>query len=359
MHAAADTLDEEAEARRQAREELARQKDEEVKAAAEATEEQAAEAARAARQREAERQKFYQDTNVWLWPEPDAAAQAKALAEEKQFLRTVVDAFPMLPLRLYETEYFLFLSDMPPAQVALYTPYLDAMYREPLQGLRHPRRDEHLARAEVPGRRLPRRAGVSHLRAAVLSGARCRAHGIAHTTADGRVVIACFRGDDVAGFGRMVVHETAHGFLHRYKSSADIPSWVHEGIADWISMLIVRADDEVQFRQKRSIEIMRRTRSLGGNFFTAANIADWQYGTASSMTEFLLRLGKERYKRFIDEMKLGHEWPEALATAYGLTPETFLAQYGQFVGAPGCADSMAERRGLQPAYLAVTQLQPA
>ena len=57
----------------QAREELARQKDEEVKAAAEATEEQAAEAVRAA-QREAERQKFYQDTNVWLWPEPDAAS---------------------------------------------------------------------------------------------------------------------------------------------------------------------------------------------------------------------------------------------------------------------------------------------
>ncbi|MCH2204212.1 MAG: basic secretory family protein [Fuerstiella sp.] len=61
------------------------------------------------------------------------------------------------------------------------------------------------------------------------------AQGICHTFPNGRVVVGCYRGESPSYFGVVLVHETAHGYIHRYRSTARIPSWINEGVADWVA----------------------------------------------------------------------------------------------------------------------------
>ena len=62
-----------------------------------------------------------------VWPELSADQQADAVREQKKFLAGVRQKFSGLPLRLYETKFFLFLTDMPAAQIGVYIAHLDNM----------------------------------------------------------------------------------------------------------------------------------------------------------------------------------------------------------------------------------------
>jgi hypothetical protein len=48
----------------------------------------------------------------------------------------------------------------------------------------------------------------------------------------------------------------------------------------------------------------------------------------------LLQANRDSYVRFIEAMKEGMKWDEALQDAYGGTPEQLLAQYGRWISVP-------------------------
>jgi hypothetical protein len=158
--------------------------------------------------------------------------------------------------------------------------------------------------------------------------------GICHQNSRGDVVIACFCGQDPNDFGQMLVHETSHGFIHRYKTKARLPSWVNEGMAELIGAEMVPRSNSVPNKERAALMILQQRRSLGGNFFTAESLDDWQYGVASSLNRFLLQTDRARYVRFIEGLKEGLQWPDALQRAYGGTPEQLVTQYGQRIGVP-------------------------
>ena len=79
---------------------------------------------------EAKRQAYFEKTGVWLWPELTDKQQAEGLAKQKSLLHKVADKFSSLHMRLYETQYFLFLTDLPPQWVPVYTSCLDAMHNQ-------------------------------------------------------------------------------------------------------------------------------------------------------------------------------------------------------------------------------------
>src|SRR5262249_9174659 len=72
------------------------------------------------------------------------------------------------------------------------------------------------------------------------------------------------RGNDPNDFGQMLVHETSHGFIHRYKTKAQLPNWVDEGMADLIGAEMVPASTAVRNREIKAIQQMAEQRSLGG-----------------------------------------------------------------------------------------------
>ena len=147
--------------------------------------------------------------------------------------------------------------------------------------------------------------------------------------------IACYYGDSPSFFPVVIVHETTHGFMHRYRSPVNVPNWLDEGAADWMAGKVVRNDHEVHRRQVAAVQRLHFTHSFGGDFFTAPNIQSWQYGIASSMTEFLLESNPKGYRRLINGIKDGKDWQQSLQEAYGVTPAELAFRYGVFVHVPG------------------------
>jgi hypothetical protein len=177
--------------------------------------------------------------------------------------------------------------------------------------------------------------------------------GLAHSFSDGEVLISCYAFGDPKNLAIVMVHETSHGFNHRYKSPRRLPSWLNEGIAEWIAQQVVVGDQTVRRKVEMAVQQMYRTRSLGGDFFTAAHIETWQYGAAASMIDFLLKYNptpqpakagsrsraKQQepacFRKLIEGIKDGTAWEESLRQAYGLTPAELAQLYGQAYGIPG------------------------
>ena len=300
-------------------------------------------AARRAAQTAANQARDQQSQRQWLarlaangvepWPPESSLDHAEALVRTRKMIDEVLKLLP--GTRVYETDHFLFTSNIPADQVKPYVTYLDKMYdwmcelygvpagtrvwlggKAPIFAFQT--QDQFVAFEnkffEVPAK------DSQHL------------YGLCHQNTRGDVVIACFQGEDPNDFGQMLVHETSHGFIHRYKTKARLPSWVNEGMAELIGAEMVPKSTAVKNKEQAALAILKQRQSLGGDFFTAEPIHDWQYGVASSLNRFLLKTNQQDYVRFIEALKEGLKWPAALQQAYGGTPEQLVTQYGQSIG---------------------------
>jgi ABC-type nitrate/sulfonate/bicarbonate transport system substrate-binding protein len=68
--------------------------------------------------------------------------------------------------------------------------------------------------------------------------------------------------------------------------------------------------------------------------FAAERIEAGHYGMASNLNRFLLQSNRESYVRFIEALKEGQKWEEALHNAYGSTPDELLAAYARWINLP-------------------------
>ena len=148
------------------------------------------------------------------------------------------------------------------------------------------------------------------------------------------MIISCFRGNDPDFFASVLVHETSHGFVHRYQSSARVNTWINEGIAEWVAAAVVRTDDTVVRRQRDAAARVKQIGNLGANFFENGRVEEWQYGAATTIVDMLLKIDGKKYRQFIDGIKEGLDWQESLKEAFKMTPDELVTRYGQFIGAP-------------------------
>jgi hypothetical protein len=294
----------------------------------------------AARDRqEAEREQWLarlQARNVEPWPEKESDDQhAAALAQSRAMVEEVIRLLP--GTELYETERFLFASNMPPEQVRPYAAYLDRMYDWMGQLYGVPTERKVWLGGKAPIFAFVERAQFEAFENKYFPEARqalrslANVYGLCHLSPNGEVVIACYRGNDPHDFGQMLVHETSHGFIHRYRTKAPLPNWVDEGMADLIGAEMVPASTAVRNREFKAAPVLMQQRSLGG-MLTAKRIEAWQYGVASNLNRFLLQTSRESYVRFIESLKEGMKWDEALREAYDSSPEELLVHYGRWIG---------------------------
>jgi hypothetical protein len=267
-----------------------------------------------------------------LWPDFAEEEQEKFVAEEKEFLDKVAKDFPGT---LYETKYYLFYTDMPAQQISGYIAYLDDMYKQLCKAYGVPE-GKNVWRGKCVVVAFVAEKTFGKFEEKIMANSSWKgAQGLAHSYGNGRVLISCFRGPDPLFFATVLVHETSHGFVHRYKSSARIPSWINEGIADWVAAAVVRADDSVENRQHEAARIAKQSGTLGGNFFADKNIEDWQYGAASAIVDMMLKMGGgKQYRELIDGIKEGLDWEDSLKQAFNMSPAELTATYGKYIGAP-------------------------
>lgn len=267
-----------------------------------------------------------------FWEEIPSEEQAAYVADEKKFLQEVSSKM-RLAMELIETDYFLFYTDMPRQSVGVYVDYLDSMYVELSKAFNFPS-GKNIWRGKCVVVAFAEKKSFQQFEQQVLGKPDPQGNqGICHSFSSGRVVISCYKGNSTTFFATVLVHETAHGFVHRYKTSIFVPAWMNEGIADWVAGTVVRADTEVRRRQQDAIGRLRSGGSLNG-LFTAKDLETWQYGAASSLVELLLRIDPKKYRLLIDGVKEGLDSEEALRQAYGMSFVELAQRYGQLANVP-------------------------
>ena len=228
-------------------------------------------------------------------------------------------------LRLHETDYFLFYSDLHPKEAERWAGLLDKMYRR-LAELFAVEDNRNIFRGKAVVVVFRRAVDYHRFQSVVHHTQSTGSAGMCHGFGDGHVHIAFYRQDNDWLFAHILVHEAVHGFVHRYRSPIHVPSWVNEGLAEYIATQLVPQARVRQQRLKTAQEYLRHFRSFGG-MFHAPHIQGWHYGVALDFTEYMIGQSKRRYADFVDGIKDGLTWEESLVQRYGVNVHRLIDAY--------------------------------
>ena len=271
-----------------------------------------------------------------FWEPSTRQEQAEQVKKHKEFLKTVAKHFaPRLKMQLTETKYFLVLSDMPRQQIGAVLRQLDAMNEQLGQAFGfEPGFNIWKGKAVIVA--FASQVHFMEFETKVLKNedASTAYQGYCHYYTSGRVVVGCYRGNSMKEFSKVLVHETAHGYTYRFRTNVKLPSWLNEGVADWIAAVTVPASKSVSTRQRDAAKRLRTFGTLGGTFFDSTKIEIWQYGAASSIVHLLITRDPIRFKLFITGIKEGLPWERSLRRAYNASVKELCGLYGRSIGVP-------------------------
>ena len=268
------------------------------------------------------------------WPLLSSGEHAEEVEALKAFVQQVRGSFPAL--ELVETHEFLVATDILPEQVAPFVASLDSMH-DFLCSLYGIPQGEPVWKGKCLVFAFSREEDFLAFEGRFMNTQPQGVHGLCHQRSDGRVVMACFRGNDPAAFAHMLVHETSHGFNHRWLSPARIPSWLNEGLAEWVGSQVVPGSGQIRLKEASAFEAMRAGGRVGENFFDdqrESRITPLQYGVASSLVRFLVTRDRKRFSQFVQLVKEGNSAEEALAATYRASLDELLVVYGRAIGVP-------------------------
>jgi len=269
---------------------------------------------------------------VTPWPELTNEQHKQAIEENHQQIEKVKSMFP--DVAVYETAEFTFCSNIPRNQVGPYVASLDRMY-DMMSAMYGVKKGTPVWRGKCLVVAFIENSQFQGFERKFFQFPAEGAQGLCHELPTGRVVMSCYRGNDPNDFAHMLVHETSHGFNFRYRMQRQLPSWVDEGMAEWIGQSLVRTSTAVQRSEQVSLRAMQATHGMYGVLDSNSIIEiDHSYGMASSLTTFMIRADQKKYVAFIDGIKEGKTWQESLKDSYHATPEQLVTEYGRSIGIP-------------------------
>ncbi|MBO5437706.1 MAG: hypothetical protein J6A23_08590 [Thermoguttaceae bacterium] len=285
-------------------------------------------------EKERDRMAYFRETGIWRWPELTETQIETEIEKQKKYLEEIKAKFPRTVY--YESEHFFYLTDAPQPIAMECMKYLEAMFARLCEMFEFPKgsrvwtgkcivcafafqQDFLRFEQEFFGATANKFTGAS---------------GLAHMSSDGNVLISLFYGNistmaERWRFIGVLVHESTHGFMHRYRARQSLPLWLEEGIADTMPAVIVPADRQAGLKQRSGLNQMRQTGSVGGLMQSAGPLEAWQYGIASGLVQFMLKQNPHGFKEFLDSIKDGKDWVEALKETYRCTPEELLFHFGR------------------------------
>lgn len=264
------------------------------------------------------------------WPELTPEAHAKMIEQLKTFSKETAEKVND-SLRLLETKYFLFYTDLPSGEARKWAYLLDKMYHR-LCNLFGIAKGTNIWHGKALILVFAQKKDYQQFWRTMLDIDPGWSDGMCHSRSDGQVVIAFYRQPDEMDFATILVHESVHGFLHRYRSPVHIVSWANEGLADVIAYELVPKSRQMPIKQRNAKSAMIERGGLGKDFFIADQIEPWQYGVASGLTTYMIKQHKKGYVAFINGIKDGVSWKESLATNYGVALKRLVHFYGKSIG---------------------------
>jgi hypothetical protein len=159
-----------------------------------------------------------------------------------------------------------------------------------------------------------------------------RAEGICHPI--GPKVFLCFRAvDDGAVPARSIAHELVHGYMHRYRTPRRLPLWANEGLADFVAAQVTDSPvmDE---RRERALGFIRRGDDV-------AALLDRSYddgpdpdaitaAVGTLLVELMIDQRPPAFGPWVDAVKYGKDWEQALAEDYGVPRAQLVETFVQF-----------------------------
>jgi hypothetical protein len=284
---------------------------------------------------QAESQERMQTHGVKPWPTLTAEEHATQVAELEAFVAEVRKEFPSLTVT--QTHEFLVATDIPAAQMTPFTAKLDAMH-DFLCDLYGIPRGEPVWKGKCLVIAFLREEDFAAFEPRFMKVETKGAHGLCHQRSDGRVVMACHRGNDASAFAHMLVHETSHGFNHRWMSPEHLPNWLNEGIAEWVGTQVVPNCRQVPMKEARAVEFMKAGGSVGENFFAVGpehHIEAVQYGIASGLVKFMVARDRKRFAAFVRGIKEGMSVDDSLKESFHASLADLVTAYGKAIGVPG------------------------
>jgi len=269
------------------------------------------------------------------WPALSSAEHEAAVGELDAFVARIRADFPRL--QTTATHEFLVATDIPAETMAPFVANLDRMH-DFLCDLYGIPKGEPVWRGKCLVVSFANEADFHAFEARFMGGdVPAGVHGVCHQRHDGRVVMACHRGRDELAFAHMLVHETSHGFNHRWISPSRMPPWLNEGIAEWVGTQVVPACTQVAIKEAQAADFIRRNGSLGPDFFSDApdaKIQPVQYGMASALVKFLIARDRKRFAAFVRGVKEGATVEESLGRTFRSSLADLVKAYGTAIGVP-------------------------
>lgn len=259
--------------------------------------------------------------------------QRAAVGELKAFAQEARDKLNV-PMGSAETKYFLFVSDLPPREAQQWAGLLDRMYERLSEMFAVPA-GKNIWRGKALVYVFSRKQDYQRYEREIMHTDAGNTAGMCHSSSNGNVRIAFHRQEDPLEFAHVLVHESVHGFIHRYRSPAQIPSWANEGLAETIATDLVPQDGRREAIKRLAVANLESHKRTLGDFFTTAHIADWQYPVAQMLTSMMIEASKSNYVDFVNGMKDGLAWDESLRSRYKAPRERLVAVFGDWLGVRG------------------------
>ena len=267
------------------------------------------------------------------WPELSAAEHAAEVESLKAYVEQVRGVFP--DLQVAETHEFIVASDIPPAELRPFLASLDTMH-DLLCDLYGIPRGEPVWKGKCLVIAFRDVAAFKAFEGRFMNTVVPeRTHGLCHQSDSGRVVMACHRGTTADAFAHMLVHETSHGFNHRWISPRRLPNWLNEGLAEWVGTQVVPRSRQVPLKEAEARAFMQSAGSLGPGFFTAENIQPVQYGIASQLVRFLVTRDRGKFAEFVRCIKEGMTPEESFQATFDGSLEDLVTAFGRAGNLPG------------------------
>ncbi|QNN21133.1 hypothetical protein HED60_02220 [Planctomycetales bacterium ZRK34] len=270
-------------------------------------------------------------TNKKAWKSLDDAQKQKEVDALKALGDQAREKF-CPRLKLYETNRFVFFSDLPPNEARSWQQLLDRMYDRMTDMFGLPRHT-NIWKGKA-GLFIFAKRDDFHSFANIIGTGEYPdwAVGLCHQFGDGRVVINFYRSPDKWNFAHTLVHEATHGFVWRYRSRQRVPSWVNEGLAEWVACALVPAASNIRSARVDLAARFREGQPTLGGMFEADRIDPPQYKMAMTLTDVMVQLSSRRYVDFFNAIKDGKPWEQALEEDYGLSVDKLLIAYSRALG---------------------------
>lgn len=142
-----------------------------------------------------------------------------------------------------------------------------------------------------------------------------------------------YRGPDEQFFLRTLVHEATHAVMYRFRTPAQLPAWANEGLADFIAGQIGTTSNHTSeawqhaksfaMQNKDPMTVVRQSYEKG------TWPSDDSYPLSHMMTRYLVKRDQSAYKAWIEDVKTGAGWEDAMASRFGVPPASVMAEFSK------------------------------